>query len=244
MDYREYPPLDALSCAVNVAWTLRLSETESAIEHLAVPDGCIEVISRRGGSSHWQRPQPACFVAGLIDRPARLRMSGPAQFVALRLWPWTWSWLCGAPLAIRNDWIALEESAAPSALGGVLERLPDDWEGLGGMLARIDASERRMAQAALDATGTSQMAGQCGASTRACQRWFVRHAGLTPRSFRRLRRFEQAWRELQHSGEDLAAQASAAGFADQAHMAREFRRYAQQPASRLRGRLRGPFVDD
>lgn len=245
MIYREYEPPAALRAAVKVAWTLSVPDSDQSPSHQALPDGCIEVIRRWQGQSFWLRPQPAQFVVGLIDRPALLRFSPGARFCGIRLWPWSWAWLVGQPLALRNDWAELSETDLDERSRTVLASpWCDQWQALQQLfLGQCRSRDLAMAEAALDSRSTAQMAATAGVSSRSCQRWLVQHAGITPRTFRRLLRFEQMWRGLQSSSQPLVDQALAAGYADQPHMAREFRRYARQPAQRLLGRLRGPFAD-
>ena len=244
MDYSEQLPPRSLAAIVKVAWSLSVPPGSAEVVHSALPDGCIEIIARECGSSHWLRPQPSRFVVGLIDRPAELRFGGGSRFAGLRLWPWAWTWLSGSPLNLRNDW----QDAADSALGDnqrqvLAQPSAGSWEPLQTLFRHcVDPLDHRFAQAALATDQTAAMAQQLSVSTRSCQRWFVRNAGITPRSFRRLRRFEQGLRALEGSAASLAEHAQLAGYADQAHMAREFRRYAKAPAQGLRGHMRGPFL--
>jgi transcriptional regulator GlxA family with amidase domain len=65
---------------------------------------------------------------------------------------------------------------------------------------------------------------------------------VPPRTYLRALRFQQTFAGLARSGDSLADHAAAHGFADQAHMAREFRALAGQPASRARRRAQPPFL--
>ncbi len=78
-------------------------------------------------------------------------------------------------------------------------------------------------------------------SLRTLQRWFARHVGLPPRRYLRLLRFQKAFEQVPGQS-SLADHAAAQGYADQAHMAREFRTLAKAPARTLRGKAKGPFV--
>ena len=72
------------------------------------------------------------------------------------------------------------------------------------------------------------MARNAGMSPRALQRWFERHVGMPPRRYLRLLRFQKAFEQVPGEA-SLAAHAADQGFADQAHMAREFRALAGMP---------------
>jgi len=227
MDYAEAAPPPALAGLIKTRWTLAANGAAGEwIEQQATPDGCIELIRRTHGRSRWDGDQPASFVVGLVDRPQAFTISGDARFEALRLWPWAWTLLGGAPLAaLHGRW---QPCPAPD----------------------FAAIERRLSgAAALNATGRAIIAAPTvaamGASTgmepRALQRWFTSHVGLAPRHYLRLLRFQKAFETLPGEAR-LADQAADGGFADQAHMAREFRELAGVPARQARARAKGPFL--
>ncbi|HUD41327.1 MAG TPA: helix-turn-helix domain-containing protein [Dokdonella sp.] len=245
MHYAEIS-LPALDGLVKTLWTLRCDGTPDAIvEHDATPDGCLEVIRRIAGRSGWGRAQPAVFVAGLIDRPARLRFSGDAAFVGLRLWPWTWHAFGGRPCSrFVNDWIALEEAGLPadlSAMFATLEADPDP--ALRERLAALDdGTLAAMGRSILGATTVSALAAHGGLTMRGLQRWFRRHVGIAPRTYLRLLRFQDTLVTIQTDPAILADQAALHGYADQPHMARDFRALAGRAPRTMRKRARGPFV--
>ena len=242
MDYREAAPSPALEGLVKAFWTLEVGGAAAAwAEHRATPDGCIEIIHRLRGRSVWGREQPALFVAGLGDRPARLRLSGDGCFVGARLWPWTWHLLGGARAsAFRNDWVALDAAW----LGGA----PPSAEALDAALRRKLAAlpdltaDARIGRAVLAASSVGEMAKRAGCRMRTLQRWFGRNVGLPPRTYLRLLRFQEALLAVQSDDATLADHAAAQGYADQAHMARDFRGLADAPADGVRRKAVGPFV--
>jgi len=99
MDYRELPPAPALEGLIKVRWTLDGGGAGGDwIAQQAVPDGCVEIITRLAGRSRWDGAQPARFAVGLIERPEGFEISGDARFDAVRLWPWA----CRRPAARRT----------------------------------------------------------------------------------------------------------------------------------------------
>lgn len=245
MQYAEIP-LPALDGLVKTLWTLRCDGAAGAVvEHDATPDGCLEIIRRLEGRSSWGRAQPAAFVAGLVDRPARLQFSGDAAFVGLRLWPWTWHALGGRPCsAFVNDWIALEDAGLPADLASMfstLDAAPDP--ALCDRLASVDDGMlAATGRSILDSTTVAALAARCGHTMRGLQRWFQRHVGIAPRTYLRLLRFQETLVTIQAQPAVLADQAALHGYADQPHMAREFRALAGRAPRTARKRARGPFV--
>lgn len=226
MDYREFAPPPHLAGLIKLRWTLAAEGDPGAwLPQQATPDGCVEIIRRIRGRSRWGSEQPSCFVVGLVDRPQPFEISGDAAFEALRLWPWAWGLVGAAPLsALSGRWAPF--SADFAAIETRLAAAP----GLGAIGAALFA-----------ASTVADMAERTRMNPRTLQRWFARHVGLPPRAWLRLIRFQSAFETL--PGEpNLADHAAARGFADQAHMAREFRTLAGVPATAARRRARGPFL--
>jgi AraC-like DNA-binding protein len=241
MDYREYPPLPALAGLTKAHWTLDAAgEAGDWIEHEAVPDGCVELIRRLSGQSRWGEEQPEFFAVGIGTSPATFEVSGDARFAAIRLWPWTWTWLSAVPLAaMRDRWIEVREPAVRD----LAALLPDRAAADAALVAKLDieAPEREVFEAVLKASSVAEIRRRSGLGPRALQRWFERHVGMPPSRYLRVLRFHNAFSEAAGTG-SLAEQAADHGFADQAHMAREFRALAGAPASEARRKAKGPFL--
>ena len=227
MDYQEFPPPRALEGLIKVRWTLQGSgAAEDWLAQQAVPDGCVEIITRLGGRSRWDGEQPARFAVGLADGPAEFEISGDACFAAVRLWPWAWSLVGDRPLVeLRGRWLPYDG--------------PD-----------LDEIERRLAgeaelaiigRAILGAATVEEMGRATGMRPRTLQRWFARHVGLPPRRYLKLLRFHKAFEQVPEQP-SLADHAAAQGYADQAHMARDFRAMAGVPAKQARRTAKGPFL--
>lgn len=229
MDYREQPPAPGLTIFLKTGWSLDCGgSVAETIEHQAVPDGCIELIWRTRGHSFWRNEQPEAFVCGLLSAPAMLRFSGDASFTALRLWPWA-SRALGLPElpSLIDDWAAL-----PAHLGGP--------EHVTTMLA--EARSDPVGEAVIGAQSVAEIVQRAGLSPRQLQRWFAAEVGVPPRHYLRLVRFQQAFASIQADDGALAGHATDHGYADQAHMARDFRALAKAPAHAMRRKAKGPFV--
>ena len=227
MDYRETPPPPHLSGLIKARWTLAADGAAGEwLPQQATPDGCVEIIRRTRGQSRWDGDQPQSFVVGLVGRPQPFEIGGDAAFEALRLWPWAWRVVGeGDGADLHGRWAAWDA--------------PD-----------FDTIEARLAvETGLDAIGTAILAAPTVAAMsaatamppRALQRWFAAHVGLPPRAWLRLRRFQTAFETLPGEA-SLAGHAAERGYADQAHMAREFRELAGLPAGQARARAKGPFL--
>lgn len=239
MDYREVAPPAGTEAIVKLAWSLRVPADGPAwVHHRATPDGCMEIIRRLSGRSRWGGEQPASFVAGVSTTPAELELGAGSAFVGLRIWPWAWRLISGgSPVALADRWAPLDEHAPG------LE-LPDTAEAAVNALRHIVASADmcRMAEAIRSVRTPGELSRRVGLAPRALQRWFERHVGQPPGTYLRLVRFSDAFARLGELDGDLAGHAAEHGFSDQAHMAREFRTLAGQPASRARSRSSGPFL--
>lgn len=208
------------------------------VEQEAVPDGCIELIARESGRSIWRREQPPLFATGLATTTAKLRLGAGSRFVGLKLWPWTWHMLGGPPCrGFADDWVAVDPA---SPLATLMAGSPET------ILARLAdrlraAPPPALGMALLEETTVAAVACRAGLPHRQLQRLFARDFGMPPRSYLRLLRFRGAIRGM-HDHSSLADAAAAEGYADQAHMAREFRTLAGLPPSVAKARAKGPFV--
>jgi AraC-like DNA-binding protein len=239
MHYAELPLPPALEGWVAAAWTASMpADGPEWVEQEAVPDGCIELIRRLGGSSFWRREQPALFATGLATTPAQLRLGSGSSFAAVRLWPWAWQALGGRPCReFHDDWVGI---APASPLAGLMDGpLEVIVERLAAIFAALELPA--YALALQRETTVAGVAREAGMGHRRLQRIFERDYGMPPRAYLRLLRFRGALAGVSGS-ESLAGVAAEGGYADQAHMSREFRSLAGVPPSAARARAKGPFV--
>lgn len=209
-------------------------------------------------------PHPTVFYSGPSDRYIVTETDGAQEGIVVELTLPGARRLLGRPLNELSDrMIALTDLLGPRAddiLGRIIEA-PSP----AARLARLEAAiEARIADA--DDRGTrdlewawnlqqsrggrlpiGELAGTVGCSRKHLSVRFDREFGMPPKLLARIMRFDRAIRILRHgeiaSWSDLAAQC---GFADQAHMAREFVAFAGDPPTALLRRHlpdEGGFVD-
>jgi len=230
------PPPPELDGLVEAVWTLDVG-ADGWVDHQAIPDGCIELIRRHSGRSVWRTDQPPLFVAGLALQPAALRFSGDARFTGIRFWPWAWHALGGTPCPeFADGWREVAESDPVAAL------LSGDSDPMPRLIAAFRGRHPPPIAAIRHMASVDGLAGTTGLSTRQLQRICAREAGMAPRSYLRLLRFRSAVSGIQAPDAALADTAAASGYADQAHMTREFQSLAGLSPGRARRRARGPFV--
>ena len=241
MDYGEHPPAPALAGLVKAYWTLDAGGAGGWIAHRATPDGCLEIIRRLAGRSRWDGEQPEVFVVGLSETPVTFEISGDARFAAVRLWPWAWSMFDDRPVeALRGRWLPVD---APR-LAAICQALPDFAVAearLVDFASAAPAGFGAIGEGLAGARTVVEMRDAAGMNARQLQRWFETHVGLPPRRYLRLLRFQEAFEQVPGQA-SLADHAAAHGFADQAHMAREFRSLAGVPARQARRAAKGPFI--
>ena len=239
MDYAEIPAPAELRHLAKAAWTLSVGGTISdSVDHVATSDGCIEIIRRLKGRSSWDGNQPPVFVAGLTTHPAVLRLSGASEFIGLRLWPWTWNAIGRMSSHELVDRWADLATAAPDFT------MPDNpLDAFAAVDPRLlGQATFPLIDAILNSASVSELAERSGRSHRYLQRWFERHVGVAPRIYLRLLRFSNAFDQLPEFNGSLASHAADHGFADQSHMAREFRSMSGLPAGKAKKKAIGPFL--
>ena len=238
--YREYAPPPGLEALVACAWVSHDGEVR------VLPDACVDIVLG-GGRLTVAGPATAATIAAPTPGQPRVgvRFRVGAAGTALGL---------GVD-ELRDRAVALEELwgadarrvqdralAAPTpkdallaVLGGVAERLPPP--------ERADHEVRRAAlalarpAAGVDAASTvAASARAVGLSERQLRRRFEHAVGYGPATLVRVLRFQRFLHRAiapDAAGAPLARLAAEAGYADQAHLARECRRLAGVPPSTL-----------
>ncbi|HUQ55636.1 DUF6597 domain-containing transcriptional factor [Lentzea sp.] len=202
--YAERPAPAGLACL----WTRTVSSP--AVQRV-VPDGCTDLM--------WTPATGALFVAG-PDTQAQLASVAPGTLYGVRLPPGAFPSVFGVPAhAVRDQRVPLSE-LVPSA------RLESFSEMVAFCASRVVVDPALVATASLLRTGdVASAAWEIGLSSRQLRRRCLDAFGYPPKVLQRVLRFDSALR-LAWDGVPFAAVAAEAGYADQAHLAREVRALA------------------
>ncbi len=245
MRYIETPPPPDLAPFVHCVW--ELEGDGAALAEPIFPDGRVELVILLGDRPlphEGGAPQPAVMVVGQMTSALRLRPAGRLHSVGLRFTPAGSRAFLGLPLhrlsgrvepldVIGGSVMARLADAAGSARDAgeraalVLGALRTGLRAVRtprSVVASVALTLSRQGRTTVDA-----MVRMTGTSARQLERLFLEEVGLPPKTFARIVRFQYALRDLQR-GVPAAHAAAARGFADQSHLAREFKRMAGVPA--------------
>lgn len=234
-DYHEFSPGPALQGFVECFWTSRVREARrTPAFHRVLPDGCMDVLFDFVGSG-----SERALVIGTMTRPLSVCRTGPIDFLGARFRPG------GLRAILALD--AAEMTDAQADLRNFWPQRDDDtWHRLGEatpadrpellreMLAarlksvnQIDPFIRHSVariEAARGELRIGELQKSTGLSSRQLERKFASHVGISPKMFARVARFKAAAAAATKSKRmDWATLACDFGFADQPHLAREFK---------------------
>jgi AraC-like DNA-binding protein len=256
--YAEILPGPALAPWIECFWSIRTGPTPLSVNRV-LPDGCTDLIVGVDGA-------PGATAVGTMRSALVVPLAGPATLIGVRFHPGAALRIFDTPLAELTDrriplehvWSrgadeladALRQAGSARGAGRVerlvAERLrrdaprPTGDEALAG---RAVALLRR----ARGSVGVREVAAALGVGERRLQRAFDRSVGVSPKVLSRVLRLRQAIRRLDaaRGGDRLswARLAAATGYADQAHLIREFKALAGvTPSGYLRERQAVGFV--
>lgn len=191
-----------------------------------LPDGCLDLIWRDG----------AVFVAG-PDTTARVAPSAPgSRYAALRFGAGTGPGVLGIPAGEVVDRQVPLEAVWPAAFVRAIAEATDPLAALtAAARGRWRGTDRVMialAGAARAGLSVGRFAARCGLSSRQLQRRSSAAFGYGPKTLHRILRMQRAV-ALARTGQPFASVAVEAGYADQAHLAREVRALAGVPLTAL-----------
>lgn len=243
--HQEFEPPEALRDTIKCFWydNRQFGDQESTFQ--VEPDGYAEIIFYFGSLHHISQsgglqPLPSPFLMGLLNQPAIFQTKGRLEIIGVRCFPWTVFDLLALPPSGRNGVhvfvhpiAQLQATLDPLMVSGRIHEVIAELENyllntrsqvaVDSMLAKAGAAIR-------EANGTipvSHVAMAAHATVRTLERKFKRSSGFTVKDVSGLIRFEQVRNQLwNHPESNLAGLAHELGYADQAHLSREFKRYS------------------
>ena len=249
MIYRELAPAPPLRPYVRCYWTLSAAAPTDPAPQRILPDGCVEIVLNLGAAflrhdtAGKIERQPWALVVGPTTRHLSISPTGVTRLVGIRFLPGgAYPFLPVPPSEMRDTAPSLLD-VAPRFPDGLLERLADAKPGsesqildqaLGARLARARRLTDRRVLASVHATYAAQhplrvdaLVALTGIGARQIERAFRQAVGYGPKTLCRLARFQRVVRALSPSIRPSWARLAAQnGYADQSHLAREFRQYA------------------
>lgn len=245
MLHHEVAPPAALQDNIKCLWHTRLNFGTVPACFEVMPDGYAEILFLFGRPCHLETatgPQllPSPFLMGLLHQPARLHVQGPLDVLGIRCFPWTVFDLLGlsaGPGGVRYFEHPIARLQGPLQELMQAGRVDEALQQLAGYFllappARPAANllltkAGRALHAAQGRLPVREVAAAAHATVRTLERQFKHSAGHTVKDVAGLMRFEQVRNRLWGQPDTpLAALADELGYADQAHLSREFRRYS------------------
>ncbi|NEI05278.1 helix-turn-helix domain-containing protein [Rhizobium leguminosarum] len=232
LSYCEFRPPAELATHVACTWCNLSRAVVGAPAQAIIPDGCADIIVFGDEAPHiaaparttqWVNPPPVgTLISGIRFRPGAVRRILGCDAIELRAWSVELEAVCG-----RRSWPLLAELRAAgrsdarrrAALAGwARHQLDQNTEAdhlvlrAGAMLTRAPGSNLTAVAEGLDI------------STRHLHRSVSAACGYGPKTLQRIMRLQTSLRltATQRPAPGLAHLASAAGYADQSHMTREF----------------------
>jgi len=244
MQHQAIDPPAVLRDSIKDFWYISRDFDEAHPSLEVTPDGCAELIFYFGSTcslatDNGLQPLASPFLVGLLQQPIHIHAQNRVEVIGVKCYPWALVELLGLPpgkdgvrsvahpiaqlQASLAQWIQagkVAEALAEVAQYFVQARshLPNDQ-----LLGRAGGAMR----AGGGTLPVKEVAAAAHATVRTLERKFKQAAGRTVKDVSSLMRFEQARDQLWHQpAASLAGLAQELGYADQAHLGREFKRYS------------------
>jgi len=243
--YRELRPPQQLAGRLVCLWTQQIEGVEGEYCHPVLPDGCADIV--------WIGDAPP-VVAGPATRRILVKIPVRRMVFGVRFQPGFAASSLGVPAdELLNRDVPLDEIWGAAA-GRLMEQVFSHRTTPAKLRAVSDALTSRLARApAVDPAVRAavswlmhrpggrvrDLAQAIGLSDRQLQRRFRAAVGYGPKTFQRIMRLQRLLvraEGMTSAQVTLAALASAAGYADQAHMCREFQALAEETPQSLLAR--------
>lgn len=251
--YGEFAPDPRLADVVECFWTGSGHSGAQPVQHRILPDGCMDIIFDLRPSS-----DATAFVVGTMSRPHLFTTQGWTRSLGVRFRPG------GLRAFVRLDATELVDEEADlqhfwcaratelrEKLGELPTRPAVELLQITLLKSRVYPVDPYIAFCVSQLTRPGErvrlrdLERGAGLSERQLERRFASSIGVSPKLFARIARFRTAVRRAEnHVGRiDWAALAAECGYADQSHLAREFREFSGLSPTAFLARGDG-FTDD
>ena len=257
ISYEEWlPASDGLAGLITAYWHV-YGDGSKIPSSSVLPDGHVEIVFNFGDTVELCGPaydgiQPARTVVGPLSKALRLDYRGTVNTFGIRFHPARGAGFLGKHAhALAERIFPLAEVCAPldkalanlaakhpcpeakiyrAALDQVLlDHLPS---ALPSDMRVVDMVDRL--SNARSCPPITEIAKDLGICSRQLQRRFIKDVGMTPKRFFRVLRFARVWQlASMRPSETWAALAAEHGYADQAHLTREFRAFGAEPPTQV-----------
>ncbi|MBL9097264.1 MAG: AraC family transcriptional regulator [Alphaproteobacteria bacterium] len=265
MPYVEFKPRPDLAHIVKCVWNYDAAADDTAERpERIVPDGNPELVIHYGdpfaeiAPDGGKRLQPRAFVMGQITRPLALdACHGVAGVLGVRFHPAGVRALIGAAMDEFTNGRIEVSNFAPSRAKGLVDEIasaadaPARAEIIQNFVTDRAARSTRYQDTDVDrwaariacANGrltVTELAGEASLSTRQLERRFRTQVGIAPRDYANIIRFRSVFDLLTGGAKaDWAKLAAEAGYFDQSHLNRDFRRFLGCSPTAFVTQLRG-----
>ncbi len=236
ISFRRYAPPPEVRSFVESLWTFEASPAGKALTDYILPDFGTEIICRVDGERHAFLRGPRLHLEAIAIEPG-------ARYAGARLRPGIGTHLfkiaareaCGPRLALSEFDCRSARASGVSGLRQLTSVLIDLFRQRGrDDRAHIADRAAALISARQGRISAEEIASEMGCSTRHLHRVMISGLGIGPKTAARIARIRWAIALLGASTTTLAAAAIDAGYADQAHMTREFSILGVPSPARLR----------
>lgn len=245
--FQKFNPLDAISPFVAGYWYMDSLPSGDQVSK-CFPTGFLDIITVVGGSpglflrgEEWM-PTPLSMVVGIRTEPVQLKTPGRSSVFGIRLYPETLLQLLRRPVRELVNHTEAVEDVFGRGIADLTERLalaPDNETRVAicnafffQLLPQWKPGQHYLTEALrqarqLGATASAEvLSKKVFVGERQIQRAFSENIGITPKLYGRLSRFGLAAQmQLKNPGVSWTRVSHECGYADQAHLIREFKSF-------------------
>lgn len=244
MQHQEFEPPEELKNSISCLWYLKRESNKLLSEFEVTPDGFAEIIFHFGGDLRMShngtlKSLPSPFMVGLLNQPVLFYSENELEIIGVRCFPWTVFEILNLPSGrdgvrlLKHPIAELQSTLDQFFTSGHIQKAMDHiiqyfMNAQTGIA--VDTMLFKAGVAMMDAKGSlpvTQIAEAAHVTLRTLERKFKKSSGYTVKDVSGLIRFEQVRNQLwQNPDSGLAGLAYEAGYTDQSHLSREFKRYS------------------